>query len=132
MPSSEVMHKWKTGHLHSGGPGGPKVKSQKQAVAIMMSEKRTEAKHGGHYPEKSYFQGGSTMAKSSGLHDASYADGRKRPAAISRFQEGTERGFPEDQGPVHRPFCGQSCVWRAGLTKNGRCLCEAGQMSAAV
>ena len=75
MPSSKVMHKFGSGTLHSGGPGGPKVKSQKQAVAIMMSEKRTEAKHGGHYPEKSYFQGGSTMAKSSGLHDASYAAG---------------------------------------------------------
>jgi hypothetical protein len=69
------MHKWKTGKLHSGGPGGPKVTSQKQAVAIMKSEERTEAKHGGHYPEKSYFQGGSTMSKSSGLHDASYAMG---------------------------------------------------------
>jgi uncharacterized protein DUF6496 len=75
MPSSEVMHKWKTGKLHSGGPDGPKVTSQKQAVAIMKSEERTEAKHGGHYPEKSYFQGGSTMSKSSGLHDASYAQG---------------------------------------------------------
>ena len=75
MPSSAVMHKFGSGTLHSGGPGGPKVKSQKQAVAIMMSEKRTEAKHGGHYPEKNYFQGGSTMAKSSGLHDASYAMG---------------------------------------------------------
>jgi hypothetical protein len=41
----------------------------------MKSEERTEAKHGGHYPEKSYFQGGSTMSKSSGLHDASYAMG---------------------------------------------------------
>ena len=52
MPSSEVMHKWKTGKLHSGSSKGPKVKSQKQAVAIMLSEKRTEAKHGGVYPEK--------------------------------------------------------------------------------
>ena len=43
MPSSEVMHKWKSGKLHSGGPSGPKVKSQAQAVAIMMSEKRKEA-----------------------------------------------------------------------------------------
>ena len=52
MPASEVLHKWKTGTLHSGGPGGPKVKSQKQAIAIMLSEKRKEAEHGGHYPEK--------------------------------------------------------------------------------
>lgn len=33
------MHKWKAGTLKSGG-SGPKVKSQKQAVAIMLSEKR--------------------------------------------------------------------------------------------
>jgi len=33
------MHKWKSGKLKSGGGGKP-VKSQKQAVAIMLSEKR--------------------------------------------------------------------------------------------
>ena len=33
------MHKWKSGALKSGGSGKP-VKSQKQAVAIMLSEKR--------------------------------------------------------------------------------------------
>ena len=51
MPSSEVMHKWKSGKLHSGSKSGPKVKSQKQAVAIMLSEKRNESAHGGHYVE---------------------------------------------------------------------------------
>lgn len=50
MPSSEVMHKWKAGTLKSGGSGKP-VKSPKQAIAIMMSEKRNEAKHGGEYHE---------------------------------------------------------------------------------
>lgn len=44
MPWNEVMHKWKSGELKSGGSGKP-VKSQKQAVAIMMSEKR-QAKAG--------------------------------------------------------------------------------------
>ena len=39
MPWDEVMHKWKAGKLKSGGSGEP-VKSQKQAVAIMLSEKR--------------------------------------------------------------------------------------------
>lgn len=34
----KVMHEWKTGTLHSGGPKGPIVKSKKQAVAIAMSE----------------------------------------------------------------------------------------------
>ena len=43
MPWNEVMSKWKAGKLKSGGSGKP-VKSQKQAVAIMLSEKRAAAK----------------------------------------------------------------------------------------
>jgi len=42
MPSRNVMKKWQTGKLHSGSKSGPMVKSQKQAVAILMSEKRKE------------------------------------------------------------------------------------------
>jgi uncharacterized protein DUF6496 len=41
MPWDQVMHKWKAGTLHSGSKSGPAVKSQKQAVAIMLSEKRS-------------------------------------------------------------------------------------------
>ena len=51
MPSSKVMDKWKQGKLHSGSKKGPVVKNQKQAIAIMLSEKRAEDKHGGKYPE---------------------------------------------------------------------------------
>jgi hypothetical protein len=40
MPYDEVMHKYKHGNLHSGSKSGPKVKNRKQAIAIMMSEKR--------------------------------------------------------------------------------------------
>lgn len=40
MPFDKVMPKWKAGKLHSGGPSGPVVNDQKQAVAIMLSEKR--------------------------------------------------------------------------------------------
>lgn len=40
MPFDEVMGKWKGGDLHSGSKSGPKVKGQKQAIAIMLSEKR--------------------------------------------------------------------------------------------
>lgn len=42
MPSSQVMHKYKHGKLHSGSKTGPKVKNRKQAIAIMLSEKRKE------------------------------------------------------------------------------------------
>lgn len=42
MPWNQVMHKWKSGQLKSGGSGKP-VKSQKQAIAIMLSEKRKAA-----------------------------------------------------------------------------------------
>lgn len=44
MPSKDVMKKFKAGKLHSGGKKGPKVKDRKQAIAIMMSEKRKEKK----------------------------------------------------------------------------------------
>lgn len=44
MPWNEVMHKWKSSDLKSGG-SGKTVKNPKQAVAIMLSEKRA-AKRG--------------------------------------------------------------------------------------
>ncbi len=40
MPWNEVMHKYKHGELHSGSKSGPPVKNRKQAIAIMLSEKR--------------------------------------------------------------------------------------------
>lgn len=43
MPFDEVMSKFKHGKLHSGSKEGPKVKNRKQAVAIMLSEKREAA-----------------------------------------------------------------------------------------
>ena len=49
MPSSQVPAKFKSGELHSGGPNGPLVKNPKQMIAIMLSEKRNEAEHGGEY-----------------------------------------------------------------------------------
>ncbi len=52
MPYDEVMSKWKSGSLHSGSKSGPKVSSQKQAVAIMLSEKRAAAKGKKEYQPK--------------------------------------------------------------------------------
>lgn len=37
---AKVMHEWGEGKLHSGSKKGPKVKSQKQALAIGYSEAR--------------------------------------------------------------------------------------------
>lgn len=52
MPWDEVMHKFKSGDLHSGSKHGPKVKSRKQAVAIMLSEKRDAEKGKKEYKSK--------------------------------------------------------------------------------
>lgn len=51
MPSDLVMHKYKHRKLHSGSKHGPLVNSRKQAIAIMLSEKRNEDEHGGEYQE---------------------------------------------------------------------------------
>lgn len=40
MPWDQVMSKFKHGSLHSGSKKGPPVKNRKQAIAIMMSEKK--------------------------------------------------------------------------------------------
>jgi hypothetical protein len=40
MPWDKVMHEFKAGTLNSGSSKGPKVKNRKQAIAIMLSEKR--------------------------------------------------------------------------------------------
>jgi hypothetical protein len=57
MPWDKVMHKFKGGKLHSGSKKGPKVKSRKQAIAIMLSEK--EAAQGGksEYKAKDQLKG---------------------------------------------------------------------------
>lgn len=53
MPWNQVAAKWKSGKLHSGGPSGPVVKSQKQMVAIMLSEKRkAQAGHKEYQPKR--------------------------------------------------------------------------------
>lgn len=53
MPYDQVMHKWKSGELHSGGPSGPKVTNQKQAIAIMLSEKRKAGSNPEYRPSHS-------------------------------------------------------------------------------
>lgn len=40
MPFNEVMRKYKDNELHSGSSKGPKVNNKKQALAIMLSEKK--------------------------------------------------------------------------------------------
>jgi hypothetical protein len=52
MPWDQVMDKWKHGGLHSGSKSGPKVKSRKQAIAIMLSEKRAAQSGKSEYASK--------------------------------------------------------------------------------
>ena len=52
MPFDEVMHKFKHGQLHSGSKKGPKVKNRKQAIAIMMSEKKKAGEGKKEYKSK--------------------------------------------------------------------------------
>lgn len=52
MPWNEVMGKWKSGALRSGG-NGVAVKSRRQAVAIMLSEKRKAAEGNKDYQPQS-------------------------------------------------------------------------------
>ena len=40
MPYTSVMSKYKHDKLHSGSKKGPIVKNKKQAIAIMLSEKK--------------------------------------------------------------------------------------------
>lgn len=40
MPFPNVMPQFKAGTLHSGSKTGPLVKNRKQAVAILLSEKK--------------------------------------------------------------------------------------------
>lgn len=56
MPYTEVMSKWKHGTLKSGGTGTP-VKSQAQAVAIMLSEKKKSATNPEYRPKFSHAGG---------------------------------------------------------------------------
>lgn len=51
MPWDEVMHKFKAGSLKSGGSGKP-VQSRKQAIAIMLSEKRQASAGKSEYKSK--------------------------------------------------------------------------------
>ena len=56
MPWDEVMHKWSAGTLKSGGSGKP-VRSQRQAIAIMLSEKR-KAKSNPEYRSRKFAHAG--------------------------------------------------------------------------
>ncbi len=46
MPSDQVMSEWGKGQLHSGSKTGPIVSNRKQAIAILLSEKRKEGNGG--------------------------------------------------------------------------------------
>lgn len=53
MPWDEVPSKFAQGDLHSGSATGPKVKSRKQEIAILLSEKAKAAGGNTEYASKS-------------------------------------------------------------------------------
>ena len=76
MPASEVMGKFKRGELHSGSKKGPKVTSRKQALAIMMPEKRKGMKYGAHgsgkFSSSEMKQGFKVVAQAKELHSMDF------------------------------------------------------------
>lgn len=65
---AKVMHEYKVGTLHSGSKKGPVVKSQKQAIAIALSEamstnKKHNAKEYGSSAGKKRHEGKEPVAK---------------------------------------------------------------------
>lgn len=52
MPWTKVMGEYKKGTLHSGSKKGPVVTNPKQAVAIMLSEKRESQTKRGTKPTR--------------------------------------------------------------------------------
>ena len=64
MPWTEVMGKFGKGKLTSGSKSGPPVKNRKQAVAIMLSEKK---KAGQGKKEYSAIEPSSSFKKKHGM-----------------------------------------------------------------
>ncbi len=64
MPFDEVMHKFKHGKLHSGSKSGKKVTNRKQAVAIMLSEKKQAEGGKSEYKSKGLDTGPSPKVRS--------------------------------------------------------------------
>lgn len=103
MPWDKVMDKWKAGTLKSGGSGAP-VKSQAQAVAIMLSEKK-KAKNN---PEYRSVMGRKVISHSPDKHPeqddpmASYTvfqqDMAKPPMRQPQMKIGPSYTSPQDAG----------------------------------
>jgi Family of unknown function (DUF6496) len=53
MPWNEVMHKYASGSLKSGGSGRT-VRNRKQAIAIMLSEKKKAGEGDTEYKAKNW------------------------------------------------------------------------------
>jgi hypothetical protein len=64
MPYNQVMHKFKTGALHSGSKSGKLVKNRKQAIAIMLSEKKKAEGGDSEYKADNENFGGNMKSKS--------------------------------------------------------------------
>ena len=72
MPFIEVMGKFQRGRLHSGSASGPKVTNRKQAIAIMLAEKRKAQSGKTEYKPKEKGKRGQKAAKPRGFASIPY------------------------------------------------------------
>ena len=96
MPWNQVMDKWKSGALKSGGSGAP-VKSQAQAVAIMLSEKKAAAGGKTEYAAKGKKMGQSRYSMDPGVTPVASTLGRK--VIYKSPAKHPEQGDPQVQQP---------------------------------
>lgn len=75
MPFQNVMPQYQRGTLHSGSKHGPTVTNRKQAIAIMLSEKRSG--EGEHMKVVSHMPKGGSLSPKGDLGALREAEGRK-------------------------------------------------------
>lgn len=88
MPYDEVMPKFKRGELHSGSDKGPKVINPKQAVAIMMSEKKQAGEGKKEY--QAHEKGGEVCASNKKVFKQNLVETAVNPTGPTGLAKGGE------------------------------------------
>jgi hypothetical protein len=104
MPYDEVMPKFKQGKLHSGSKKGPTVTNRKQAIAIMLSEKREANKGKKEYKPKKYQDGGPVSSMDTDIPLPSLQKGETGPQSPTVPEMPLPRPAPfQDTKPRYEP-----------------------------